>query len=198
MAKTFLEMVETDLSAREVRILRECSTKKPSELSDSEMQEFSEVAEKAKGALLANLATLHISKLVAMLRSNGVSINELLFGKGIVGGAITATIGFWGALHNAQNKQGNADENASLGYFGRIIKGEFTGKEFDDFFALAKARKKYIKGETDDFSEADEQRLGELAQKARGIIIAQIEPLEATKFFAYPQMTLEGKEPTIV
>lgn len=167
MRYTFIGMVEDSLSAREARVLRECSAKKPSELSDEMMSEFSEIAQKAKATLLANLTTLSIDKLMA-LTNYGKTTRALTF----------------------------SDE--TLNDFGEMIKGDFTGKEFDEFFALVKARSEYIDGKIDDFDDKKESRLDELANKAKGIIIGKIEPLEATKLFAYPLMTLNGKEPSIV
>lgn len=162
MAKdTLIEMVETDLSAKEVRILKACSDKEPDEFSDKEMQEFSEVAEKAKSALLANLATLHISKLIELLTSGCMFVP-----------GIRKVIG------NNPHK---------LGCFGYVVKGKFTGREIDKLFALSEAYSEYTDGEVDSFSEADEQTLEELAQKARGILIAKIEPCDAVKLFTEPE-----------
>lgn len=152
MRYTFIGMVEDSLSAREARILRECSTKKASELSDEMMSEFSEVAQKAKATLLANLTTLSIDKLMALINY----------------GETTR----WGLLSERLND------------FGEMIKGDFKGKEFDEFFALAKARSEYINSKIDDFSDEKESRLNELVKKARGIIISKIEPLEATAIFS--------------
>lgn len=160
MAKdTLIEMVETDLSAKEVRILKACSDKESDEFSDKEMQEFGTVAEKVKSALLANLATLSVNKLIPLLTSCNMDFG-FPFG---------------------------ADNPHNLGYFGKIVKGKFTGREINKLFALSEARSKYIDGKIDDFSEADEQTLEELAQKARGIIIAQIEPCDAVKLFTEPE-----------
>lgn len=167
MRYTFIGMVEDSLSAREARVLRECSAKKPSELSDEMMSEFSEIAQKAKATLLANITTLSIDKLMAF-------------------------------INNDKNTQLLPFSEARLNDFGEMIKGDFTGKEIDEFFALAKARSEYIDDKIDDFSDEQESRLNELANKAKGIIIAKIEALEATKLFAYPLMTLNGKEPSIV
>lgn len=193
MRYTFIGMVEDSLSAREARVLRECSAKKPSELSDEMMSEFSEVAQKAKATLLANITTLSIDRLMTLLVANRSNINELLFGKGLVGRGFAGIGNFLN-----QTKAKESTETIALGYFGEMIKGDFTGKEFDEFFALVKARSEYIDGKIDDFDDKKESRLDELANKAKGIIIGKIEPLEATKLFAYPLMTLNGKEPSIV
>lgn len=160
MAKdTLIEMVETDLSAKEVRILKACSDKELDEFSDREMQEFGAVAEKVKSALLANLATLSVNKLIPLLTSCNMDFG-FPFG---------------------------ADNPHNLGYFGKIVKGKFTGREINKLFALSEARSKYIDGKIDDFSEADEQQLEELAQKARGVLIAKIEPCDAVKLFTEPE-----------
>lgn len=162
MAKdTLIEMVETDLGAKEVRILKACSDKELDEFSDREMQEFSAVADKAKSALLANLATLHINKLIELLQSGCLFV-----------------LGTHKLIGNNPHK---------LGCFGMVVKGKFTGKEINKLFALSETYSEYIEGEIDNFSEADEQRLEELAQKARGIIIAQIEPCDAVKLFTEPE-----------
>lgn len=160
MAKdTLIEMVETDLSAKEARILKACSDKESDEFSDKEMQEFSEVAEKVKSALLANLATLSVNKLIPLLTSCNMDFG-FPFG---------------------------ADNPHNLGYFGKIVKGKFTGREINKLFALSETYSEYIEGEIDNFSETDEQRLDELAQKARGILIAKIEPCDAVKLFTEPE-----------
>lgn len=158
MRYTFIGMVEDSLSAREARVLRECSAKKPSELSDEMMSEFSEIAQKAKATLLANITTLSIDRLMALTN----------YGK---------TTG-WGL-------------NETLNDFGEMIKGDFKGKEFDEFFALAKARSEYIDGKIDDFSDEQESRLDELANKAKGIIIGKIEPLDAIVIFTDPKSALQ-------
>lgn len=154
---TFIGMVEDSLSAREARILRECSAKKASEISDEMMSEFSEVAQKAKATLLANLTTLTIDKLMALINY----------------GETTS----WGL-------------SKRLNDFGEMIKGDFKGKEFDEFFALAKARSEYINSKIDDFSDEQESRLDELANKAKGIIIGKIEPLDAIVIFTDPKSAL--------
>lgn len=158
MRYTFIGMVEDSLSAREARVLRECSAKKPSELSDEMMSEFSEVAQKAKATLLANLATL--------------SIDELM------------------ALTNHFKTTGWKFNDEKLNDFGEMIKGDFTGKEFDEFFALVKARSEYIDGKIDDFDDKKESRLDELANKAKGIIIGKIELLEGVVIFTDPKSAL--------
>ncbi len=187
MRYTFIGMVEDSLSAREARILRECSTKKASELSDEMMSEFSEVAQKAKATLLANLTTLSIDKLMTLLvvNSSNINISELLFGKGLVGKGFAGIGNF---LNQAKAKE--ATEIIALGYFGEMIKGDFTGKEFDEFVALAKARSEYIDSKIDDFSDEQESRLDELANKAKGIIIGKIEPLDAIVIFTDPKSAL--------
>ena len=147
MRYTFIGMVEDSLSAREARILR------ASEISDEMMSEFSEVAQKGKDMLLANLATLSMNKLIALI-NNGRTTRILPF------------------------------SNAKLNDFGNMLKGEFTGNEFDELLALIKTRNEYIDGKIDDFSDEQEGKLEALAQKARGIIIGKIEPLEATAIFS--------------
>lgn len=159
MRYTFIGMVEDSLSAREARVLRECSAKKPSELSDEMMSEFSEVAQKAKATLLANLTTLSIDELMA-LTNYGKATRALTF------------------------------SYETLNDFGEMIKGDFTGKEFDEFFALAKARSEYIDSKIDDFSDEQESRLDELANKAKGIIIGKIESLDAIVIFTDPKSAL--------
>ncbi len=155
----FIEIIEDSLSASESRILRECSTKKASEISDEMMSEFSEVAQKAKDMLLANLATLSMNKLIALI-NNGKTTQLLPFSE------------------------------ARLNDFGNMLKGEFTGNEFDELLALIKTRNEYIDGKIDDFSDEKEGRLEELAQKARGIIISKIEPLEATAIWTNAEDTV--------
>ncbi len=179
MRYTFIGMVEDSLSAREARVLRECSAKKPSELSDEMMREFSEIAQKAKATLLANLTTLSIDRLMTLLVANRSNINELLFGKGLVGRGFAGIGNFLN-----QTKAKESTETIALGYFGEMIKGEFTGNEFDELLALIKTRNEYIDSKIDDFSDEQESKLEALAQKARGIIIAKIEALEATAIFA--------------
>lgn len=142
-----IEIIEDSLSAREARILR------ASELSDEMMSEFSEVAQKGKDMLLANLATLSMNKLIALI-NNGRTTQILPF------------------------------SNTKLNDFGNMLKGEFTGNEFDELLALIKTRNDYIDGKIDDFSDEQEGKLEALAQKARGIIIGKIEPLEATAIFS--------------
>lgn len=68
-----------------------------------------------------------------------------------------------------------------LDYFGEIVASEFTSGELDEFFALVKAKSECISGKNNDFSEAQESRLNELANKAKGIIIGKIESLETSK-----------------
>ena len=154
-----LKIADVDLNARDMQIFKAYSNKKSSsDIGDSEMQEFGAVAEKVKSALLANLATLSVNKLISLLTSWNMDF------------------GFFGV-----------DNPHNLGYFGKIVKGKFTGKEIDKLFALSEARSKYIDGKIDDFSEADEQTLEELAQKARGILIAKIEPCDAVKLFTEPE-----------
>lgn len=159
MEYTFIKMVENSFSTREARVFKKCSENKPSELSDEMMSEFSEVAQKAKATLLANLATLSIDELMALTN----------YGK---------TTG-WGL-------------NETLNDFGEMIKGDFKGKEFDEFFALAKARSEYIDSKIDDFSDEQESRLDELANKAKGIIIGKIEPLEGVVIFTDPKSALRN------
>lgn len=142
-----IEIIEDSLSAREARILR------ASEISDDMMSEFSEVAQKGKDMLLANLATLSMNKLIALI-NNGRTTQILPF------------------------------SNAKLNDFGNMLKGEFTGNEFDELLALIKTRNEYIDGKIDDFSDEQEGKLEALAQKARGIIIGKIEPLDATAIFS--------------
>ena len=155
-----LKIADIDLNARDMQIFNAYSNKKSSsDIGDSEMQEFSEVAEKVKSALLANLATLSVNKLIPLLTSCNMDFG-FPFG---------------------------ADNPHNLGYFGKIVKGKFTGREINKLFALSEARSKYIDGKIDDFSEADEQTLEELAQKARGILIAKIEPCDAVKLFTEPE-----------
>lgn len=161
MRYTFIGMVEDSLSAREARVLRECSAKKPSELSDEMMSEFSEIAQKAKATLLANITTLSIDNLMA-LTNYGKTTRALTF------------------------------SYETLNDFGEMIKGDFKGKEFDEFFALAKARSEYIDSKIDDFSDEQESRLNELANKAKGIIIGKIEPLDAIVIFTDPKSALQN------
>ena len=142
-----IEIIEDSLSAREARILR------ASDISDEMMSEFSEVAQKGKDMLLANLATLSMNKLIALI-NNGRTTQILPF------------------------------SNARLNDFGNMLKGEFTGNEFDELLALIKTRNEYIDGKIDDFNDEQEGKLEALAQKARGIIIGKIEPLEATAIFS--------------
>lgn len=189
MRYTFIGMVEDSLSVREARVLRECSVKKPSELSDEMMSEFSEIAQKAKATLLANLTTLSIDRLITLLVVNRGSsnINELLlFGKELVSNFTGISI-----FLNKKNAKETADIVA-LGYFGEMIKGDFTGKEFNEFFALVKARSEYIDGKIDDFDDKKESRLDELANKAKGIIIGKIEPLDAIVIFTDPKSALQN------
>lgn len=68
-----------------------------------------------------------------------------------------------------------------LDYFGEIVASEFTSSELDEFFALVKAKSECNNGKNNDFSEAQESRLNELANKAKGIIIGKIESLETSK-----------------
>lgn len=142
-----IEIIEDSLSVREARILR------ASEISDDMMSEFSEVAQKGKDMILANLATLSMNKLIALI-NNGRTTQILPF------------------------------SNARLNDFGNMLKGEFTGNEFDELLALIKTRNEYIDGKIDDFSDEQEGKLEALAQKARGIIIGKIEPLDATAIFS--------------
>ena len=86
-------------------------------------------------------------------------------------------------INNDKNTQPWPVSEARLNDFGEMIKGDFTGKEIYEFFALAKARSEYIDGKNDDFDDKKESRLDELANKAKGIIIGKIEPLEATAIF---------------
>lgn len=157
MRYTFIGMVEDSLSAREARILR------ASEISDKMMSEFSEVAQKGKDMLLANLATLSIDRLMT-LANNGKATNNFM------------------PFSFASSEK--------LNDFGEMIKGDFTGKEIDEFFALAKARSEYIDSKIDDFSDEQENRLDELANKAKGIIIGKIEPLDAIVIFTDPKSAL--------
>ena len=157
MRYTFIGMVEDSLSAREARILR------ASELSDEMMSEFSEIAQKAKATLLANLATLSIDRLMT-LANNGKATNNFV------------------PFSFASSEK--------LNDFGEMIKGDFTGKEIDEFFALAKARSEYINVKNDDFDDKKESRLNELANKAKGIIISKIEPLDAIVIFTDPKSAL--------
>lgn len=158
-----LKIADIDLNARDMQIFNAYSNKKSSsDIGDSEMQEFGAVAEKVKSALLANLATLSVNKLIPLLTSCNMDF------------------GFHFGADNPDNPH-------NLGYFGKIVKGKFTGKEINKLFALSEARSKYIDGKIDDFSEADEQTLEELAQKARGILIAKIEPCDAVKLFTEPE-----------
>lgn len=159
-----LKIADVDLCARDMQIFNAYSNKKrSSDISDSEMQEFSEVAEKVKSALLANLATLSVNKLIPLLTSCNMDFG---FPFGFPFGA---------------------DNPHNLGYFGKIVKGKFTGREIDKLFALSEAYSEYTDGEIDSFSEADEQTLEELAQKARGVLIAKIEPCDAVKLFTEPE-----------
>lgn len=157
MEYTFIEMVEDSFSTREARVFKKCSAKKASELSDEMMSEFSEIAQKAKATLLANITTLSIDRLMALI-NYGKTTN-------------------WGL-------------SETLNDFGEMIKGDFKGKEFDEFFALAKARSEYIDSKIDDFSDEQENRLDELANKAKGIIIGKIEPLDAIVIFTDPKSAL--------
>lgn len=153
MQYTFIGIIEDGLSASESRILKACSEKSVSEISDDMMSEFSKVAQKGKDMLLANLATLSMNKLIALI-NNDKTTQLLPFSK------------------------------AKLNDFCEIIKGEFTGNEFDELLALIKTRNEYIDSKIDDFNDEQEGKLEALAQKARGIIIAKIEALEATAIFA--------------
>lgn len=148
------------MSAREARILKACSEKEQSGFSDDEI---SEVTQKTKATLLANLATLSINSLMPLINHSKV------------GGLF-----LYGIPINNYTKQDNGN---GLTIFGKIIKGDFTGNEFDEFFTLVKTRGEYIDGKIDDFSDEKESRLNELVKKARGIIIGKIEPLEGIAIF---------------